>query len=61
MPNVHSPSLDQVEAGAPEAAIEITPEMIEVGCMELSHYRYNESNEEEIVTAIFIAMIEARY
>ena len=31
MPNVHSSSLDSVEAGAPANEIEITPEMIEAG------------------------------
>jgi hypothetical protein len=40
--------------GAPE--IEITPEMIKAGCRELSRYRYDESNDEEIVAAIFLAM-----
>jgi hypothetical protein len=34
MPNVHLPSLDSVGAGAPEAVIEITPEMIEAGVLE---------------------------
>jgi len=57
MDNVHSPSLDSVEAGAPEAEIEITPEMIKAGCRELSQYRYDESNDEEIVAAIFVAMM----
>jgi hypothetical protein len=56
MDHVHSPSLDSVEAGAPEQKIEITPEMIEAGCRELSRYRHDESNDEEIVTAIFVAM-----
>jgi hypothetical protein len=31
MDSVHMPSLDSVEAGAPEAEIEITSEMIEAG------------------------------
>jgi hypothetical protein len=57
MNDVHSPSLDSVEAGAPaDMEIEVTPEMIEAGCRELSRYRYDESNDEEIVAAIFVAM-----
>ena len=35
---------------------ELTPEMIEAGCRELSRYRYDKSNDEEIVRAIFVAM-----
>jgi hypothetical protein len=31
MCHVNSPSLDSIEAGAPEAEIKITPEMIEAG------------------------------
>lgn len=58
MNDVYPRRLDSVEAGAPEPEqeIEITPEMIEVGCRELSRYRYDESNDEEIVAAIFVAM-----
>ena len=56
MNDVCSPSLDSVEAGAPEQRIELTPEMIEAGCRELSRYRYDKSNDEEIVRAIFVAM-----
>jgi hypothetical protein len=48
------------EAGAPEAEIEITPEMIAAGRLALSHYRYDENNEDEIVATICIAMLEAR-
>jgi hypothetical protein len=47
--------------GAPAKEIEITPEMIKAGRMKLSHYRYDKSNEEEIVAAIFSTMMEARY
>jgi hypothetical protein len=56
MTSVHMPSRDSTAAGAPEAEIEITPEMIEAGCRELSRYRYDKSNDEEIVRAIFVAM-----
>jgi hypothetical protein len=56
MNDVHSPRLDPVEAGAPVNKIKITPEMIEAGCRELSRYRYDKSNEEETVIAIFVAM-----
>ena len=53
-----SGSLDAT--GAPANEIEITPEMIEAGCLALSHYRYEKSNEDEIVTTIFAAMMGAR-
>ena len=43
-------------AGAPEQEIEISPEMIEVGCRELAHYLFERSNQEEVVAAIFTAM-----
>lgn len=55
------PKDDLGEAGAPAREIEITSEMIEAGLSALSHYRYDNSNEEEIVATIFSAMIEARY
>jgi hypothetical protein len=60
MDDVHMPSLDSVEAGAPAREIVITPEMIEAGCRELSRYRYDKSNEEETVIEIFIAMVGYR-
>jgi hypothetical protein len=60
MNDVHSPSLDSIGAGAPADEIEITSEMIEAGCRELSHYRYDKSNNEETVIAIFVAMLGLR-
>ena len=47
---------DLGEAGAPAKEIGITPAMIEVGCRELAHYRFERSNDEEVVAAIFTAM-----
>jgi hypothetical protein len=38
---------------------EPTPEMIEAGCAELSHYRYDKGNEEETVVSLFTAMHDA--
>jgi hypothetical protein len=57
MPNVHSPSLDSVEDGAPEAEIEITPEMIHAGvCVLLAMDTRFESYEDvvkELIEEIF--------
>jgi hypothetical protein len=57
MEHVHSPGHDSIVAGAPAEEIGITPEMVAAGCRELSRYRYDKSNDEEIVMAIFVAMI----
>jgi hypothetical protein len=46
-------------AGAPDDEIEITPEMIEAGRSALSRYRYEESNEEKTLAAIFRAMMSS--
>lgn len=59
MENVHSPRL--VEAGAPEAEIEITPEMIEAGVCVLWESGAIEAPMEdfnrELVQKIFVAML----
>jgi hypothetical protein len=56
--HVHSPSLDSVEAGAPEVEIEITPEMIEAGTGEL--YQDWGETKEEWATRIFRVMMLAK-
>ena len=59
MPNVHSPSLDSVEAGAPEAEIKITPEMIEAG-VNVFRIRYAPGfymdSDRSLIQEIFVAM-----
>ena len=61
MPIVHSSSLDSVEAGAPEAEIETTPEMIEAGLRVLLESGAIEAPMEdfnrELVQKIFVAML----
>jgi hypothetical protein len=47
-------------AGAPANEIEVTPEMIEEGCSILSHYRYDKSNDSEIVAKILAMAAKAR-
>jgi hypothetical protein len=62
MRNVHSPSLDPIEAGAPEQEIEITPEMIEAGVQVLRRFFYDEPNDDitrEVAKEIFVAMFFA--
>ena len=47
-------------AAAPDlecAEIEVTPEMIEAGVLELLSVSYERGNEEEVVQAIFKAML----
>lgn len=39
--------------------IEITPEMMAAGAVELARYRANFSNEEDVLVAIFKKMTEA--
>ena len=59
MPNVHSSSLDSVEAGAPGNEIEVTPEMIEAGTKALRRFYYDELNDDitrEVAKEIFVAM-----
>jgi len=53
-------SVSPEAAGAPENEIEITPEMIEEGCSILSHYRYDKSNDSEIVAEILALAAKAR-
>ena len=59
MCHVHSPSLDSVGAGAPEAEIEITPEMIEAGVRVLwdsgAHEPMN-GVDQLLIERIFVAM-----
>jgi hypothetical protein len=60
MDHVYLPSLDSVEAGAPETEVEITPEMIEAGV----HILWGsgavevpmEDADRELVRKIFVAM-----
>jgi hypothetical protein len=59
MPNVPSPSLDSVEAGAPADKIEVTPEMIEAGVLELREKCMGEDLA-EVVTDVFYALWAAR-
>jgi len=59
MCHVDSPSLDSIEAGAPEAEIEITPEMIEAGVLELREKCIGEDLA-EVVTDVFYVMLGAR-
>jgi hypothetical protein len=51
-------SAPHCESGEREE-IEITPEMIEIGCYELAQYNPTEDSPEPVVLAIFEAMIEA--
>jgi hypothetical protein len=63
MPNVHPPSLDSVEAGAPRNEIEVTPEMIEAGVCVLWESGaleiFLEDFNRELVRKIFVAMSHA--
>jgi hypothetical protein len=62
MPNVHSPSPDSVEAGAPANEIEITPEMIEAGVNALwatCAIEHPCGADRGIIPKIFTAMIQA--
>jgi hypothetical protein len=56
--HVHSPSLDSVEAGAPEVGIEITPEMIEAG-VQVLRMIFDQPNDDVTrgdAKEIFVAM-----
>ena len=63
MDHVYSSSLDSVEAGAPEAEIETTPEMIEAGVRVLWDSGAVETPMEDfdrsLVQKIFVAMSRA--
>jgi len=62
MDSVYSPSLDPVEAGAPGAEIEVTPEMIEAGFDVLLQSGVVENlskGDKFVVRKIFSAMIFA--
>ena len=62
MTDVNSPSLDPVEAGAPEKEIEITPEMIEAGATELYRHDLDLWEKEKVrraVADIFLSMLRA--
>jgi|GEM_PF-3414277 len=48
------------KAGAPEAEIEVTPEMIEAGSCELAHYSPREDDPHTAVVMIYRAMERAR-
>jgi hypothetical protein len=56
MTNVHLPSLDSIEAGAPEQEIDITPEMIEAGAIELAWHGSWKYSNEDVVERIYRAM-----
>jgi hypothetical protein len=59
MPDVHLPSPDSVEAGAPEAEIEITPEMIEAGVCVLwdsGAHEPMDGVDQLLIERIFVAM-----
>lgn len=63
MDSVHMPSLDSVEAGAPEIEVKITPEMIEAGVRVLWKSGAVETPMEKadrnLVRKIFVAMFLA--
>jgi hypothetical protein len=60
MPDVYSSSLDSVEAGAPEAEIEITPEMVEAGVAALwATFAIEHPCEADRSIVPFTAMIQA--
>jgi hypothetical protein len=48
------------EAGAPGDEIEVTPEMLEVGLLQLLMWNPNRCNEEDTVIALYQAMVLAR-
>jgi hypothetical protein len=66
MADVHEPSLDAIEAGAPadENEIEVTPEMIEAGAAALWRTRGWARQADEdwpaLMTAAYRAMVKAR-
>ncbi len=43
-------------AGAPEAEIEVTPEMIEAGCHALSLFHRKDDPSDEFVKEVYVAM-----
>jgi hypothetical protein len=56
---VQSPSLDSVEAGAPEGEIEITPDMIEAGVRVLwdsGAHEPMDGVDQLLIERIFVAM-----
>lgn len=55
-----STSPDGIGAGAPGNEIEITPEMIEAGVVELVAYAPQADRPEGAVVDIFLAMLRAR-
>jgi hypothetical protein len=55
-----SPVATKVAAGAPEADIEITPEMIEAGVVELALFSCESSSHIDTVVDIFVAMESAK-
>jgi hypothetical protein len=60
MCNVYESRLDSVEAGAPAKEIEITPEMIEVGCEAISRFfSFELDDPERVVSSVFSAMAMA--
>ena len=61
MCNVYSPSLDSVEAGAPEAEIEITPEMLAAGAQVICEcFDEFSSFGEHVADRVFRAMYAHR-
>ncbi len=58
-PNVAPLSAGADEAGAPGTEVEITPAMIEAGLGPLLRYHRECSDEAEVVTEIFRAMVAA--
>ena len=59
MDHVYSSSLDSVEAGAPDAEIEITPEMIEAGVRVLwdsGAHEPMDGVDQLLIERIFVAM-----
>jgi hypothetical protein len=59
MCDVHSPSIDSIEAGAPEQEIEITPEMIEAGACVLCRFETFTADEEYWAKEVYRAMRKA--
>jgi len=53
-------STDGGEVGAPKQEIEITPEMIVAGGIELAWHGSWKRTDEEVVTRIYMAMVLAR-
>jgi hypothetical protein len=60
MPPVPSPSLDSVEAGAPEHENDVTPAMIKAGVVAFAGTNFDMDSFEEIVLAVYVAMESAK-